>query len=156
MKKRCFPRYDAHIDARYCADDAARNWRSCLITKISRKGIGVVFPAGTPPAPGAALHFELSTAQESGYVNLQGVLKWIKRITNGYAGGIELDEIVDEAAWLQMIYFIREASAGKQVVDLKSMIGGTMVTKTLHPPPAKVIIPTKLDYIKNILNYKIL
>jgi hypothetical protein len=116
----------------------------------------VVFPTGTPPVPGAVLKFELSTARESGYVNLQGVLKWLNRATNCYAGGIELNEIVNEAVWLQMIYYIREPAAGKQVVDLKSMSEGEIITKALHPPPAKVIITSRLDYLKSILTYKIL
>ena len=156
MKKRCFTRYDAHIDAHYCSEETNQEWKACLINKISRKGIGVVFPAGDQPLVGSFLQFKLSTAQEPGCVCLQGVLKWIKRVNNSHAGGIELNEIVDEALWLQMIYFISEPSAVKKTVDLKSMPEQTIVKNTVHPPPAKVIIPTKLDYIKNILNYKIL
>jgi hypothetical protein len=158
MKKRCFPRFDAQIDARYCPDDAPGDWRSCRITKISRKGIGVVFAAAAPPAPGSLLQFKLklSTAGEAGYANLQGVLKWIKRMNNCCDGGIELNEIVDETLWLQMIYFIREPHAEKKIVDLKTMPAQITVKKAVHPPPAKVIISTKLDYLKSILNYKIL
>jgi hypothetical protein len=156
MKKRCFPRYDVQIDARFCADGAPEEWIACRVTKISRKGIGVVFAPAAPPAPGSLLQFKLSTAGEAEYVNLQGVLKWTKRMNNGCAGGIELNEIVDETLWLQLIYFIREPHAENKIVDLKTMPAQINLKQAAHPPPPKVIISTKLDYLKSILNYKIL
>jgi hypothetical protein len=156
MRKRCFPRYDTHIDARYCADDANREWRSCRIIKISRKGIGVVFPEnGVPHLPGAQLTFTFPAAQDAESVGVQGVVKWLNRIDGRLAGGIELNTIIDEAHWLQLIYFIRQPAAQKQFINLKTMPEQAL-KKSLHPAPAKVVVPTAMDHIKNILNYKIL
>lgn len=156
MKKRSFTRYDTHIDAYYCLDKENREWKSCLINKISRKGIGFFFPAGQRPLEGSLLHFKLLTGAEADYVNLRGVVKWTKSCGAGHTGGIELSELVEEVHWLKLIYCIRQPSAEKQVIDLRTMSENTLVKKCVHPPPAKVIVPTKLDYIKNILNYKIL
>jgi hypothetical protein len=157
MKKRCFTRYDAHIDARYCADDTQRDWRSCLITKISRKGLGVMFPADKP-LPGLMLTFSLPTAQESEAVLLQGVLKWTRQVGGSAAGGIELNAIVGEAQWLQLIYFIRRPGDQNQFVSPNSVPDHRVINKNLHPAPAKVVVSTTtaFDHIRNILNYKIL
>jgi len=157
MQKRSFTRYDAHIDGRYCAEDGSREWKPCLITKISRKGIGVVFSAGAPPYIGSSLQFILSTMKESECLSLRGVVRWINSAGNRHAGGIELNTIVEDSQWLQLIYFIRQPEAEQQVVNLRTMTNHAVLNKNVHPPPAKVIIPTtKLDYIKSILNYKIL
>jgi hypothetical protein len=157
MQKRSFTRYDAHIDGRYCAADGSREWKPCLITKISRKGIGVVFSAGAPPYVGSSLQFTLSAIKESECMSLRGVLRWVKSAGNCHAGGIELNAIVEDSQWLQLIYFIRQPAAEKQVIDLKTMTNQAVLNRNVHPPPAKLIIQTtKLDYIKSILNYKIL
>ena len=156
MQKRSFTRYDAHIDGRYCAEDGSREWKPCLITKISRKGIGVLFSVGAPPSVGSSLQFILSTMKESEGMSLRGVVRWVKIAGNRHAGGIELNAIVEDSQWLQLIYFISQPAAEKQVIDLKTMPEHRALKKTVHPPPAKVIVPTALDHIKNILNYKIL
>jgi hypothetical protein len=157
MKKRCFPRYDAHINARYCADDTHREWRSCLITKISRKGLGVIFPA-EKPLPGSMLTFSLPTAQESEAVLLQGVMKWTQQVGGSTAGGVELNAIVGEAQWLQLIYFIRRPGDQDQFVSLNIVPDHHVIKKNRHPAPAKVVVSTTtaFDHIRNILNYKIL
>ena len=83
-------------------------------------------------------------------------MRWVKSAGNCHAGGIELNRIVEESQWLQLIYFIRQPADEKQVINLKTMPSQAVLNKTVHLPPAKVIIPTtKLDYIKSILNYKI-
>jgi hypothetical protein len=158
MKKRCFPRFDAQIDARYCPDDAPGDWRCCLISKISRKGIGVVFPADKAPLTGSMLTFSLPIARESEAIILRGELKWTRQLGGSTAGGVELNAIVGEAEWLQLIYFIRRPSDEKPFVSLKSMPDHLALKKNLHPAPAKVEVPvlTAMDHIRNILNYKIL
>lgn len=156
MQKRSFTRYDVHIEGRYCAEDGNREWKPCLITKISRKGIGVVFPANGLPVPGSLLVFSISPSQGSEAIHLRGALKWLQTIDGRQSGGIELNRIVDELQWLQLIYFIRQPEAEKRVIDLRTMPEHRAFKTTVHPPPAKVIMPTRLDYIKNILNYKIL
>ena len=156
MQKRSFTRYDAHIDGRYCEEDGSRVWKPCLITKISRKGIGVVFPDNKIPATGSLLVFSISPSQGSEAISLRGALKWLKTIDGRQSGGIELNRIVDELQWLQLIYFIRQPEAEKQVVNLRTMPEHRTLKKTVHPPPAKVIMSTRLEYIKTILNYKIL
>ncbi len=158
MKKRCFPRYDVDIDARCRVDDAPGHWQSCRITKISRKGIGVIFPAATPPPPNALLTFSLPNDQESEAILLRGALKWTREFGGSTAGGVELNAIVGETQWLQLIYFIRRPCDEKQVGGLKCMPDQAAVKKNLHPAPAKVVMPgfSAMDHIRNILNYKIL
>jgi hypothetical protein len=158
MKKRCFPRYDTRIDARYCTDDATRDWRACLITKISRKGLGVVFPETVPPLPNAILTLSLPIARDAEALILQGTIKWVKPIDGRHAGGVELNTLVDEARWLQLIYHIRQPAAEKQLFNLPTMPPQGTANQHVHPAPAKVVLPTTgvMTHLKNILNYKII
>jgi len=157
MKKRSFTRYDTNIGAQYCSESTG-GWKPCTVTKLSRKGMGVNFLANEAPSLGSLLQFKLSTAKESEYLNLRGAVKWIESVDNGYIGGIELCEVVDELQWLQLIYFIRNPLEKKRVIDIKTMPEQIALRSRtpLAPPPPKVIVPSTLEHIKNILNYKIL
>lgn len=157
MKKRCFTRYDTNISAQYCPDGNGK-WQPCTVIKLSRKGIGLSIPTKEAPALGALLNFKLATAKTSECVNLRGTVKWIESADNGYTGGIELCEIVDELLWLQLIYFIRHPLEKKSVIDIKTMHEQIALRNRapLPTPPPKVVVPTTLEHIKSILNYKIL
>jgi len=157
MKKRSFTRYDTNIGAQYCSESTG-GWKPCSVTKLSRKGMGVNFLANEAPCLGSLLQFKLSTAKESEYLNLRGAVKWIENFDNSYIGGIELCEVVDESQWLQLIYCIRNPLEKKRVIDIKTMPEqiGLRNRTPLPTPPPKVIVPTTLEHIKHILNYKIL
>ncbi len=137
MQKRSFTRYDVHIEGRYCAEDGNREWKPCLITKISRKGIGVVFPANGLPVPGSLLVFSISPSQGSEAIHLRGALKWLQTIDGRQSGGIELNRIVDELQWLQLIYFIRQPEAEKRVIDLRTMPEHRALKNNRAPSPGE-------------------
>lgn len=155
MKKRSFTRYDTNIAAQYCSEGIS-GWKTCTVNKLSRKGIGVHFPAKEAPCLGSLLKFRLSIGKDSESLNLRGTVKWIESVDNGYIGGIELCELVEELHWLQLIYVIRQPSDKKRVVDIKTMPQQMLLKKDLPPPPPRVIVPSTMEHIKNILNYKII
>jgi hypothetical protein len=156
MKKRSFSRFDTSLKACFFIKERDRGWEDCQITKISRKGMGVTFCTEEKITPGSALNLKVYTSQDSDYFTVTGTVKWIEHYKNIFLGGIELNEILDEPKWLQLIYFIKNPRANHTTIK---SLEPHEIKGNFHaaPPPEKVILPTtKLEQIKAILNYKIM
>ena len=155
MPKRSFNRFNTHMKATYYLEERNRGWEDCTITKLSRKGMGITFHTEEQMSPESILHIKIFTSNENEYFTVKGDLRWIEKAEHNFVGGIELREILDEAKWLQLIYFI-EHSTDKQIKNPRAC-APKKKSKGSSVPPQKVIVPpTPLEQIKAILNYKIM
>ena len=155
MKKRSFSRFNTHIQAAYFLEENNRGWENCTITKLSRKGMGITFHTEEQIPPESVLHIKIFTSNENEYFTVKGELKWIEKAEHYSEGGIELREILDEAKWLQLIYFI-EHSPDKQLPITRECTPKKRGKGSTSPPQKVIIPPTPLEQIIAILNYKII
>ena len=66
-----------------------RGWEDCLITEVSRKGMGVTIYTSETIMPGSIIHLKVRVPQESHTVMVKGVLRWIEPSAEHFVGGIE-------------------------------------------------------------------
>jgi hypothetical protein len=66
-----------------------RGWEDCLITEVSRKGMGVTFYTSETIIPGSIIHVKVRVPQESNPVKVKGVLRWLEHTGAHFVGGIE-------------------------------------------------------------------
>lgn len=66
-----------------------RGWEDCLITEVSRKGMGVKFYTSEPIIPETIMHLKVTVSQEPKPVMVKGVLRWIEHSGEYFVGGIE-------------------------------------------------------------------
>jgi len=66
-----------------------RGWEDCLITEVSRKGMGVTFYTPETIIPGSIIHVKVRVPQEATPVMVKGVLRWIEPSSEHFVGGIE-------------------------------------------------------------------
>ena len=66
-----------------------RGWEDCLITEVSRKGMGVTFYTSERIIPGSIIHLKVRVPRESSTVMVKGVLRWIEHAAEHFVGGIE-------------------------------------------------------------------
>jgi hypothetical protein len=66
-----------------------RGWEDCLITEVSRKGMGVTFYTSEKIIAGSIIHLKVRVPQESTPVMVKGVLRWIEHSAEHFVGGIE-------------------------------------------------------------------
>ena len=74
-----------------------RGWEDCLITDVSRKGMGVRFYTSEKIIAGSIMHLKVRVPQETAPVMVKGVLRWIEHSGKQFVGGIEWYHI-DRAA----------------------------------------------------------
>ena len=66
-----------------------KGWEDCLITEVSRKGMGVKFYTSEKITAGSIIHLKVRVPQESNPVMVKGVLRWIEQSAEHFVGGIE-------------------------------------------------------------------
>ena len=66
-----------------------KGWEDCLITEVSRKGMGVTFYTSAQIIAGSIIHLKVRVPQESNPVMVKGVLRWIEPAAEHFVGGIE-------------------------------------------------------------------
>lgn len=71
----------------------------CVISNISRKGVGLKFHTREKINIGSTIHLEMYVSRKSGPISVKGILKWIEKEENDFIGGIELTEALDDATW---------------------------------------------------------
>ena len=66
-----------------------RGWEECLITEVSRKGMGITFYTTEKIIAGSIIHLKVRVPQELHPVMVKGVLRWIEPSAEHFVGGIE-------------------------------------------------------------------
>ena len=77
-----------------------KGWEDCLITEVSRKGMGVTFYTSEKIIAGSIIHLKVRVPQESNPVMVKGVLRWIEHAAEHFVGGIEwyhIDRVTKKA-----------------------------------------------------------
>ena len=67
----------------------AKGWEDCIITEVSRKGLGVKFYTSEKINEGSIIHLKVLVPTESKPVMVKGLLRWIKKMEGYFVGGIE-------------------------------------------------------------------
>ena len=67
----------------------AKGWEDCIITEVSRKGLGVKFYTREKINEGSIIHLKVLIPTESKPVMVKGLLRWIKKKEEYFIGGIE-------------------------------------------------------------------
>ena len=67
----------------------AKGWEDCIITEVSRKGLGVKFYTCEKINEGSIIHLKVLVPTESKPVMVKGLLRWIKKKEEYFIGGIE-------------------------------------------------------------------
>ncbi len=151
MKKRSFTRYNASIKAHFFIQGSKNGWGKCLITKISRKGMGLRLYSNETITEDALICVKVfTTTQASDFFTVKGKLKWLEKDKETYICGIELFEILNEMQWLQLIYFIDNSGKNLKCSGAKRAKGRVGTPSRINTPPST------LEQIKSILNYKII
>jgi hypothetical protein len=143
------------MKATYFVEERNRGWEDCAITKLSRKGMGITFFTDQEIPEDSTLSLKIFTSNENEYFTVKGDLRWIEKAGDGFIGGIELREILDEPKWLQLIYFI-EHDKGNKLPTSRDYTPKGKGTHSSRPPQKVIVPPTPMEQIKAILNYKII
>ncbi len=93
----CFTNLKGYYQLEYTND-----WKECIISNISRYGIGIRLLTGNKIPVGSKMTIRILRPQELELFNLKGILRWIKKDDNCLVGGIELDEILDTVQWRKL------------------------------------------------------
>ena len=72
-------------------------WEECLITEVSRKGLGVTFYTHAKINEGSIIHLKVVMASEPKPVRVKGLLRWIEPHGEYFVGGIEWFSINKDA-----------------------------------------------------------
>ncbi len=70
-----------------------KGWEDCLITEVSRKGIGVTLYTSERIQEGSIMHLKVTVPREKNPVMVKGILRWIKKREDHFVGGIEWYQI---------------------------------------------------------------
>jgi hypothetical protein len=85
-ERRKFPRNALPQKAKFFG---AKGWEDCLITEVSRKGLGVTFYTSEKINEGSIMHLKVSLPSEPHPVEVKGMLKWIDKREKHFVGGVE-------------------------------------------------------------------
>lgn len=66
-----------------------RGWEDCLITEVSRRGLGVKFYTRYKIVPGSIIQLKVAVPRASKPVMVKGVVRWIEGCGEHCVGGIE-------------------------------------------------------------------
>ena len=75
------------MKATYSPEESNRGWEDCTITKLSRKGMGIIFHTDEKIAVDSTLRLKVYTTDEDKYFTVKGVLKWVENDSNTFIGG---------------------------------------------------------------------
>jgi hypothetical protein len=89
-EKRRFPRTSLPQKAQFFGKNG---WEDCLITEVSRKGIGVKFYTREKIVTGSIMHLKVKVPHEPNPVMVKGVLRWLEEEEDHFVGGIEWYQI---------------------------------------------------------------
>ncbi len=90
------------LKAQYFLREEKDSREQCGISNISRKGVGLKFHTGETINIVSAIHLEMYVSRKSEPIKVTGILKWIEKEGNGFIGGIELIEELDDATWEEL------------------------------------------------------
>lgn len=86
QERRRFPRSTLPQRAQFFG---TRGWEDCLITEVSRRGLGVKFYTGEKIIVGSIIQLKVAVPRESKSVMVKGVLRWIEDCGEYCVGGME-------------------------------------------------------------------
>ena len=66
-----------------------RGWEDCLITEVSRRGLGVKFYTRHKIAPGSIIQLKVAVLRATKPIMVKGVVRWIEGCGEHCVGGIE-------------------------------------------------------------------
>ena len=89
--KRRFGRFDTYLKAHYFLEEKRGDGEKCMITDISRRGMGIRFHAHDEITIGSTIFLEIAVPEGLEPVNVKGVVKHIKRRGDNFFGGVEWD-----------------------------------------------------------------
>jgi len=94
--RRRFKRFDTLHKAHYLLKDGKGLWKACTITNVSRKGMGIILQAQEKVALGSPILIRPSPWIESSPPYIIGIVRWMRKKGNGFVGGIESVEVLDD------------------------------------------------------------
>jgi hypothetical protein len=89
-ERRKFPRTSLPQKAKFFGKNG---WEDCLITEVSRKGIGVKFYTRDKIVKGSIMHLKVTVPHEPNPVMVKGLLRWLEEENDHFVGGIEWYQI---------------------------------------------------------------
>jgi len=90
------------LKAQYFSREEKGSREQCGISNVSRKGVGLKLHTGKKIKLASIIHLEMHVAIKSEPIEAKGILKWIEKEGNGFIGGIELIEELDDATWEEL------------------------------------------------------
>ena len=94
--RRRFKRFDTQRKARYFLKAGSRCCKECTITNISRKGVGILFPAHEKITMGSTILLKIFYFAEAEPTSVIGMLRWMRKRKNDCIGGIESIKVLDD------------------------------------------------------------
>ena len=85
-ERRKFPRSLLPQKAKFFG---AKGWEDCIITQVSRKGLGVKFYTSEKMNEGSIIQLKVLPPNEPKPIMVKGILRWIERKEKHFIGGIE-------------------------------------------------------------------
>ena len=89
-------RFDTDLKGRYFIKELGKRWGNCTVFDVSRTGMGVKFHTPEAIDVGSTITIEIEVPSELEPMSVKGTLRWIKQADNGFIGGIELTQVLDE------------------------------------------------------------
>jgi hypothetical protein len=80
--RRRFERFDTQRKARYFLKEGSRRWKECTIINISRKGVGILFPAHEKITMGSTILLKMFYSAETESTSVIGMLRWMRKRKN--------------------------------------------------------------------------
>ena len=106
-ERRQLKRFSLTFKAHYTFEDKEENWKECSIVDITNSGMGVKFHALESVVPGTPIHLAIVIDEALRPVRLKGVIKWGEEGAESSVCGVELNEIMEEVTWNNLIHYIR-------------------------------------------------
>ena len=89
-ERRKFPRSTLPQKAQFFG---VKGWEECLITEVSRNGLGVKFYTREKINEGSIIHLKVLASSESKPIKVKGVVRWIEKRGDSFFGGIKWYQI---------------------------------------------------------------
>lgn len=101
-EKRKFKRFPIELNARYLLGENHKKWKSCMVTDISREGVGMEVYLQERIPIDSILQIEIIVPEKEKPVMVMGILRWIKELEKemNFLGGVDLTKIDSRDKWM--------------------------------------------------------
>ena len=96
-ERRGFGRFGTALKAHYIINGEIGEMKhDCMITNMSRKGLGLQVKSDQKIDQGAGIRLEIYVPEKKGPTHVQGIVKWIEKKGSFWMAGVECLKVLDE------------------------------------------------------------